>query len=76
LGAARIRALTSKWPDLVAVANRLTADDDLRGDLIYALSVMRTSTYIADDVILPGARTLQARIAEELEAAGARVDAP
>jgi len=55
-------------PDLVTLANRLIGDDRLRGDLVYAVSVMNTSTYIVDGVILAAAAELQARIDDALSA--------
>ena len=60
--------------DLVALADRLAGDDALRGDLTQALSVMRTSTSIADNVLIPAAETLRARVAAELDRLG--VDVP
>lgn len=53
---------------LVELANSLIADDRLRGDLVYAVSVMNTSTYIVDGVILVAAAELQARIDDALSA--------
>ena len=61
--------------DLAALAERLASDDGLRGDLIQALSVMRTSTSITDNVLIPAARTLQARVAAELDRLGVKVPA-
>lgn len=52
--------------DLVELANSLIADERLRGDLVYALSVMNTSTYIVDGVILAAATELRDRIDEAL----------
>ena len=52
----------------VELANSLIADDRLRGDLVYAVSVMSTSTYIVDGVILVAAAELQARIDDALSA--------
>lgn len=51
---------------LVGLANSLIVDDRLRGDLVYAVSVMSTSTYIVDGVILVAATKLRDRIAEAL----------
>lgn len=51
---------------LVELANSLIGDDRLRGDLVYAVSVMNTSTYIVDGVILVAATDLQARIDQAL----------
>lgn len=56
--------------DIVALANTLIADDALRGDLVYALSVMNTSTYIVDGVIMAAAKQLRARIDKALSADG------
>jgi len=52
--------------DLVVLANSLITDDRLRGDLVYAVSVMNTSTYIVDGVILAAAIELRDRIDEAL----------
>jgi len=52
--------------DLVGLANSLIADNRLRGDLVYAVSVMNTSTYIVDGVILAAPIDLQARIDQAL----------
>ena len=60
-------------PDLVALANTLIADEQLRGDLVYALSVMNTSTYIVDGVILAAATELRDRIDQALSANGIEV---
>jgi len=62
--------------DLVVLANSLIADQRLRGDLVYAVSVMNTSTYIVDGVILAGAIDLQARIDEALNVKGIRLIEP
>lgn len=59
--------------DLVVLADRLTRDDSLRGDLYQALSIMRTSIKIADDVLIPAARTLRDRVAAELVRLGSEV---
>jgi hypothetical protein len=59
--------------DLVALANTLIADEQLRGDLVYALSVMNTSTYIVDGVILVAATELRDRIDNALSANGIEV---
>ena len=56
---------------LVELANALIADDRLRGDLVYALSVMNTSTYIVDGVILVAAAELRDRIDQALSVKGA-----
>ena len=55
-------------PDLVTLANTLIEDEQLRGDLVYALSVMNTSTYIVDGVILVAATELRDRIDQALSA--------
>ncbi len=52
--------------DFAGLANSLIADDALRGDLVYALSVMNTSTHIVDGVILVAATGLRDRIDEAL----------
>jgi hypothetical protein len=52
--------------DLFSLANKLTTDDSLRGDLVYAMSVMNTSMAIAEGVIVVAAAQLQARIEETL----------
>jgi len=44
----------------------LIGDERLRGDLVYAVSVMNTSTYIVDGVILVAATELRDRIEEAL----------
>jgi len=62
--------------DLIGLANSLITDDRLRGDLVYAVSVMNTSTYIVDGVILAGAIDLQARIDEALNVKGIRLIEP
>jgi len=51
---------------LVELANSLIGDERLRGDLVYAVSVMNTSTYIVDGVILVAATELRDRIEEAL----------
>ena len=60
-------------PDLVMLANTLIEDEQLRGDLVYALSVMNTSTYIVDGVILVAATELRDRIDNALSANGIEV---
>ncbi|WP_412061293.1 DUF6090 family protein [Rubrivirga sp. IMCC45206] len=62
--------------DLVALAGRLTRDDALRGDLYQALSIMRTSSKISDDVLIPAARALRDRVAAELDGRGAGGPSP
>ena len=52
--------------DLSALANTLITDDGLRGDLVYAMSVMNTSMAIVEGVILVAADNLQARIEQTL----------
>ena len=61
--------------DIITVANNLIADNQLRGDLVYAMSVMSTSTSIVSGGILPSARTLQTSIEEELKIIGQPVSA-
>lgn len=52
--------------DLFSLANTLTTDDELGGDLVYAMSVMNTSMAIVEGVIMVAAANLQARIEETL----------
>ena len=63
-------------PELVALANSLIENEQLRGDLVYALSVMNTSTYIVDGVILVAATELRDRIDQALSANGIQVASP
>ncbi len=62
--------------DLLSLADGLANDEQLRGDLIQALSVMRTSTSIAHNVLVPAAQNLQAAIAAELERLGVEAPTP
>ena len=48
--------------DLIALANTLISDVGLRGELVYAMSVMNTATTIVEGVILVAATKLHARI--------------
>jgi len=52
--------------DLIALANTLISDDGLRGELVYAMSVMNTATSIVEGVILVAATKLHARINKAL----------
>ncbi len=56
--------------DIVTIANDLITDNQLRGDLIYAVSVMITSTGIVDISILSGAQELRTQIENELKKSG------
>jgi hypothetical protein len=62
--------------DLAGLANSLIADDALRGDLVYALSVMNTSNSIVDGVILVAATELRDRIDEALSLEQTRETSP
>ncbi|MFO7764099.1 MAG: hypothetical protein R6V61_10235 [Wenzhouxiangellaceae bacterium] len=62
--------------DFAGLADSLIADDRLRGDLVYALSVLITSTYIVDGVILVAAIELRDRIYQALSVNGIRAVLP
>ena len=56
--------------DLIALANTLISDDGLRGELVYAMSVMNTATSIVEGVILVAATKLHAQINKALNGDG------